>query len=146
MLSPSYYYGWRGFSSGNLLTETLPRIAEQRGRWEKQLQLCAFPIQESGGKCIWDFKPEIWNLSFPENADNIIFATCILHSYLRDQDIGLSDKGISANDQNILTKIPKQAGNAHWNAVELTDKFKEILIVRMDLCLGRMKDCNVRLI
>jgi hypothetical protein len=31
----------------------------------------------------------------------------ILHSYLRDQGVGLSDMGSSAND---LTKIPKQGG------------------------------------
>jgi len=49
----------------------------------------------------------------PESADNIIFATCILHSYLRDQDVGLNDMGISANDQSNLTKAPKQAGSAH---------------------------------
>jgi len=51
--------------------------------------------------------------SLPEDADNIIFATCILHSYLRDQDVGLSDMGSSANDQSNLTKVPKYAGSAH---------------------------------
>jgi len=45
--------------------------------------------------------------SLPENADYIIFATCILHSYLRDQGVGLSDMGSSGNDQSNLTKIPK---------------------------------------
>jgi hypothetical protein len=84
--------------------------------------------------------------SLPENA-NIIFATYILHSHLRDQDVGLSDMGSSANDQSNLTKIPKQGGNAHCSAVEVRDKFKQIyLIVRLDLCLGRIKECNVRLI
>jgi hypothetical protein len=34
--------------------------------------------------------------SLPENAD-IIFATCILRNYLRDQGAGLSDMGSSAN-------------------------------------------------
>ena len=29
----------------------------------------------------------------PENADNVIFATCILHNYLRDQGVSLSDMG-----------------------------------------------------
>jgi hypothetical protein len=43
--------------------------------------------------------------SLPENAD-IIFATYILHSYLRDQGVDLSDMGSSANDQSSLTKIP----------------------------------------
>jgi len=32
--------------------------------------------------------------SLPENADNINFATCILHNYLRNQDVGLSDWGV----------------------------------------------------
>jgi hypothetical protein len=50
--------------------------------------------------------------SLPENAD-IIFATCILHSYLRDQGVGPRDMGSSANDQSNLTKIPKQGGSAH---------------------------------
>ena len=50
--------------------------------------------------------------SLPENAD-IIFATCILHIYLRDQDMGLSDMGSSANDRSNLPKVPKQGGSAH---------------------------------
>ena len=40
--------------------------------------------------------------SLPKNAVSII-----LHSYLRDQDVGLSDMGSSANDQSNLAKIPK---------------------------------------
>ena len=51
--------------------------------------------------------------SLPTNADNIIFATCILHNYLKDQGVGLSDMGSSANDESSLTKIPIQGGNAH---------------------------------
>ena len=50
--------------------------------------------------------------SLPENAD-IFFAACILHSYLRDQGVGLSDMKSSANDQNNLTKIPKKGTSAH---------------------------------
>jgi hypothetical protein len=50
--------------------------------------------------------------SLPQNADNIIFATCILRNYQRGQGVGLSDMRSSANDQNNLTKIPKQGGNA----------------------------------
>ena len=40
------------------------------------------------------------------------FAVSILHSYLRDQDVGLSDMGSSANDPSNLTKIPKHGGSA----------------------------------
>jgi hypothetical protein len=40
----------------------------------------------------------------PEKADNSIFATCILHNYLRDQGVGISDMGNSANFEEILQK------------------------------------------
>ena len=50
--------------------------------------------------------------SLPENADSIICANCILHSYLRDQGVDVSDKESSANDQSNLTTIAKQVGNA----------------------------------
>jgi len=49
----------------------------------------------------------------PENADNIIIAPYILHSYLSDQGVDLSDMGSSANYQSNLTKISKQGGNVH---------------------------------
>jgi hypothetical protein len=42
--------------------------------------------------------------SLPEKADNIIFATCVLHNYLRGQDVGLSHMGGSANVRTILQK------------------------------------------
>jgi len=51
--------------------------------------------------------------SLPENADNIIFATCVLHNYLRDQGLGISDMGSSTNVRSNLTKIPNQGGGAH---------------------------------
>jgi hypothetical protein len=41
----------------------LTRIAKQRGQGEERLQLSAFPSQKSGGKCIWNIKPETSNLS-----------------------------------------------------------------------------------
>jgi hypothetical protein len=53
--------------------------------------------------------------------------------------------GSSANDQSNLTKIPKQGGRAQWRAFEETN-LNKCLIVRLDLCLGRIKQCNVRLI
>ena len=62
--------------------------------------------------------------SLPENADNIIFATCILHNYLRDQGVGLSDMGSSANVRRNLTKLPNQGRSVHQNAFEVRDKFK----------------------
>jgi len=65
--------------------------------------------------------------SLLENADNIIFATCILHNYLRDQGIGLSDMGSSANVQSNLTKMSNQGGSDHQNAFEIRDKFKQFV-------------------
>jgi hypothetical protein len=59
--------------------------------------------------------------SLPEFADNIIFATCILHNYLRDQVLGLSDMGNSENVRSSLAKIPNQGGSAHQNACEETN-------------------------
>ena len=46
--------------------------------------------------------------TLPENVDSITFVTCILHSYLGDQGVGLSDMGSSANVRSNLTKIPNQ--------------------------------------
>jgi len=63
--------------------------------------------------------------SLPENAGNIIFATCILHSHLRDQGLCLSDMGSSANVRSNLKKIPNQGGSAHQSAFEVRDKFKQ---------------------
>jgi hypothetical protein len=83
--------------------------------------------------------------SLPENAD-IIFATCILHNYLREQSVCLSDVGSFANVRSNLTKIPNQAGSSHQSAFEVRDKFKKSLIFRLVLCLGRTKECNVRFI
>ena len=61
--------------------------------------------------------------SLPENADNFIFVTCILHSYLRDRGVGLSDMGSSTNVGSNLTKIPNQGGSAHQSLFEVRDKF-----------------------
>jgi len=81
-----------------------------------------------------------------ENADSIVFVTCILRNYLRDQGVGVSDMRSSANVRSNLTKIPNQGGSAHQSAFDVRDKFKQFLLVRLDLCLGRMKEFNVRLI
>ena len=43
-------------------------------------------------------------ISLPENADNINFATSILHNYLRDQDVGLSDGGVLQMFEAFLQK------------------------------------------
>jgi hypothetical protein len=82
--------------------------------------------------------------SLPENAENIIFTTFILHNYLRDQGLGLSDMGNSANVRSSLAKIPNQRGSAHQNACEEAN-LKNSLIVRLGLRCGSMKSCNARL-
>jgi hypothetical protein len=64
--------------------------------------------------------------SFPENADNFIFSTCVLHNYLRGQSVGLSDTGSSTNVRSNLTKIPNQGGSAHQSVFEVTNKFKQL--------------------
>jgi hypothetical protein len=66
---------------------------------------------------------------FLENADNIIFATCILHNNLRDQGVGLSDMGGSANILINLTKVPNRGGSSHQSAFEVSDKFKQLYSV-----------------
>jgi hypothetical protein len=81
--------------------------------------------------------------SLPENAD--IFTTCILHNYLREQGVGLSGMGSSANVRSNLTKISNQGGSAHQSAFQETNLINS-LIIHLDLCLGRIKECNFRLI
>jgi hypothetical protein len=63
---------------------------------------------------------------FLENADNIIFVTCILHNYLRAQGVGLCNMGVSANVRSNLTKISNQGGSSHQSAFEVSDKFKQL--------------------
>jgi len=60
-----------------------------------------------------------------ENASNIIFATYILHNYLRGQGLSLSDMGSSVNVRSNLTKIPNQGRSVHLSAFEVRDKFKQ---------------------
>ena len=62
--------------------------------------------------------------SLPENADNIIFATCFLHNYPRVQVVDLSDVRSSPNVRRNFTKIPNQGGSAHKSAFDVRDKFK----------------------
>jgi len=63
--------------------------------------------------------------SLPENADIIIFANFILYNYLRDEGIGLSDMGSSANVRSNLTKLPNQRRSALESAFEVRNKFKQ---------------------
>jgi hypothetical protein len=56
--------------------------------------------------------------SLLENAD-IIFATCTLHNYLREQDVGPSDMESSANVRSNLIKIPNHGGTVHQNTFQV---------------------------
>ena len=46
--------------------------------------------------------------SLPENADIMIFATWISHSYLRNQGVGLSDMGVLQMIKSISQKYQNQ--------------------------------------
>ena len=69
-----------------------------------------------------------------------------MHNFLRDEGVDLSDMGSSANVLSNLTKIPNQGGSDHQSDFGVREKLNNYLVVRLDLCLGRMKECNVRLI
>jgi hypothetical protein len=83
--------------------------------------------------------------SFSENAD-IILATCVLHNYLREQGVGLSDMGRCSNDRSNLKKHQTKHKVATKVLLKYEANLNNSLIVRLDLCHGRMKECNVRLI
>ena len=82
----------------------------------------------------------------PENADNIIFATCISHNYLRDKGVGLSNMESSANIQSNITKTPNQGGSAHQSSFEVRDKFKQFVNSPYGSVPWQNEECNVRLI
>jgi hypothetical protein len=62
----------------------------------------------------------------PENPENIIFATCILHNYPIDQVVGLSDMRSSPNVGSNFTKIPNQGGIAHQSVIKVRNKIKQL--------------------
>jgi hypothetical protein len=73
----------------------------------------AVPSHESRGKYIRNIQPDISNVSedpavIAGYAD-LIYATCILHNYIRDQGVGLNDIASSASGQNGLRNIAFEA-------------------------------------
>jgi len=126
MLRPSCYCGWRGLSSENLM-RPYPG-SQSKGDNEKsilnyRLSRARRVVENTFGILSQKFQIYRRTLqSLPENAGNIIFATCILHNYLRDQCVGLSDMGSSANVRSNLTKITNQGGSAHQSAFEIRNK------------------------
>jgi hypothetical protein len=123
------YCGWRGLSSENLLNETLP---ESQSKGDKEKSVFNYRLSQAGRLLenafgISSRRFQIYQRtlhSLPENA-HIIFATCILHNYLRDQSVGLSDMGCSANVRSNFTNIQNQRRRAQQSAFELRDTFKQ---------------------
>ncbi|XP_047499503.1 uncharacterized protein LOC125045951 [Penaeus chinensis] len=62
----------------------------------------------------------------PDNADNVIFATCILHNYLRDNATNVTNMNVTNNGSS-LEEIARQGGNAPQGAFLVREKFREFL-------------------
>lgn len=62
----------------------------------------------------------------PDNADSVIFATCILHNYLGDNATDVTNMKIT-NNAGKSVNTAKQGGNAQQSAVFVREKFKEFL-------------------
>lgn len=62
----------------------------------------------------------------PDNADNVIFATCILHNYLRDNTTDVTNMNVTNNASSVVD-IARQGGNAPQGAFLVREKFKEFL-------------------
>lgn len=64
-------------------------------------------------KDIRNIQPDISNVSEDstviEGYADLIYATCILHNYIRDQGIGLNDVASSASGENSLRNTPYEA-------------------------------------
>ena len=61
--------------------------------------------------------------SLPDNVDNIVFATCILHNFIKDQNNAniLTSNSICMVDS--LGDIGRQGGNATQNPFIVREKF-----------------------
>jgi hypothetical protein len=78
--------------------------------------------------------------NLPEHANNIIFSTCILYNYLIDQGVGLSDMGSAVKCSKQSYRNTKPNRKCLQKCCKVRDNLKKnSLIVRLDLCLGRMK-------
>jgi hypothetical protein len=132
-LAPHVIVGDKTFSLKTYLIRPYPG-SQSKGNIEKSifnyywLSRARRVVANAFGILIQKFQMYYKTLqSLPENADNTVFATCILHNYLRDLGVGLSDMGSSATVRSNLTKIPNQGESAHQSAFEVRDKFKHFL-------------------
>lgn len=63
----------------------------------------------------------------PENADKVILTTCILHNYIRDDNINIQDT-FNYNADIGLQNLPLQGGSATNTAFTIRDAFKDFFI------------------
>jgi hypothetical protein len=68
-----------------------------------------------------------------------------LNNYLRDQALGLSDLESSAYVRTISPSYQTKGEVATKVLLKLETDLNNSSIVRLDLCFGRMKECNVAL-
>lgn len=63
--------------------------------------------------------------SLPENADKIIFTTCILHNFIKSGNENQFVSSMSEQLPRHITNIPNQGGSAPQVAFEVREKFKQ---------------------
>ncbi|KAL4103832.1 hypothetical protein QTP88_019167 [Uroleucon formosanum] len=63
--------------------------------------------------------------SLPENADKIIFTTCILHNFIKSDNENQFVSSMSEQLPRHITNIPNQGGSAPQVAFEVREKFKQ---------------------
>jgi hypothetical protein len=147
-LAPHVIVGDEAFPLKTYLMRPYPE-SQSRGDNEKSIFNYCLSWDRRGGKYMWNIKPEISNLSEDPTLITTecrhIFVTCILHNCLWQQGIGLRDMGTFANVRSNLTNIPNQ-GQCVLQSAFQEKNLNNSLIVCLDLCLGRMVQCNVRLI
>jgi hypothetical protein len=100
-LAPHFIVGDEAFPLKTYLMRPYPGL-QSKGDNEKSifnywLSRARRVVENASGMLCQEFQINQRTLqSLPENT-YIIFVTCILHNYLRDQDVDLSDMGSSAN-------------------------------------------------
>lgn len=63
--------------------------------------------------------------SLPENADKIIFTTCILHNFIKSDNDNQFASSVSEQLPRHITNISNQGGSAPQVAFEVREKFKQ---------------------